>query len=53
MSEEMLEKRKSNVKPINIIKVENLIKKISSNKTGFKINGREIQRPNETIANKI
>lgn len=40
MSEEMLAQKRNTQKPENIIKIENIIKKISSNKVGQKINGR-------------
>ena len=48
----MLAKAKSQ-KPSNILKVEQLIKKINQNKTGVLVNGREIRKPSEYISNRL
>lgn len=52
MSEEMLAKAKSQ-KPSNILKIEQLIKKINQNKTGVLVNGRQIRKPSEFISKRI
>jgi hypothetical protein len=52
MSEEVLALRKS-IKPAGIRKVEALIDRINQNKTGVLVNGREIRRTDDHVANKL